>query len=84
MTLTENTILCKAYCISRVEIAALKVAIDALIKKLDKTITITMPPLPNTIASSTAMEEMITQLSHVQPDIQDVLDTVCNPPGKRK
>jgi hypothetical protein len=30
------------------------------------------------------MEEMMMQLSHVQHDIQDVLEAVRNPPGKRK
>jgi hypothetical protein len=30
------------------------------------------------------MEEMTMQLTHVQHDIQDVLEAVRNPPGKRK
>jgi hypothetical protein len=30
------------------------------------------------------MEEMTMQLSHVQHDIQDVLDAIRDPPGKRK
>jgi hypothetical protein len=29
------------------------------------------------------MEEMTTQLSHIQNDIQDILGAVHNPPGKR-
>jgi chromosome segregation ATPase len=81
---TENTALRKAYRASREEIAALKVAIDTLMKRLDENIATTAPPLPDTTTSSTAMEEMTMQLSHVQHDIQDVLDAVRNPPGKRK
>jgi hypothetical protein len=30
------------------------------------------------------MEEMMMQLSHIQHNIQDILEAVCNPPGKRK
>jgi hypothetical protein len=81
---TENTVLHEAYRASREETAALKAAVDTLTKKLDENITITVPPLPETATSSTTMEEMMMELSHVQHDIQDVLDTVCNPPSKRK
>jgi hypothetical protein len=81
---TENTALRKAYRISREETAALKAAVDTLIKKLDKNISMSMPPSLETATSSNAMEEMMMQLSHIQHDIQDVLDTVCNPPSKRK
>jgi nitrogenase molybdenum-iron protein alpha/beta subunit len=81
---TENTALHEAYHISREETAALKAAVDTLMKKLTKNIAITTPPSPDTAASSTAMEEMMMQLSHVQHDIQDVLAAVRNPPGKRK
>jgi hypothetical protein len=81
---TESTVLCKAYHASREEIAALKAAVDNLTKKLDEHITISTPPSPETTTSSTAMEEMMMQLSHVQNDIQDILDAVRNPPGKRK
>jgi regulator of replication initiation timing len=84
MTWTENTALREAYCASREETAALKVAVDTLMKKLDEIITITAPPSPETATSSTTMEEMTMQLSDVQHDIQDVLDAVRNPPGKRK
>jgi hypothetical protein len=80
---TENTALCEAYRISREKTAALKAAVDTLTKKLDENITITTPPSPDTATSSTAMEDMTMQLSHVQHDIQDVLDAICNPPGKR-
>jgi hypothetical protein len=58
--------------------------VDTLTKKLDENIATTAPPSPATTTSSTAMEEMTMQLSHVQHDIQDVLDAVLNPPGKRK
>jgi hypothetical protein len=53
-------------------------------KKLDENIAIYTPPAPETMTTSNAMEEMMMQLSHVQHDIQDVLDAVRNSPGKRK
>jgi hypothetical protein len=81
---TENTALREAYRASREETAALKAAVDTLTKKLDGNIAIPAPPSPATATSSTTMEEMTMQLSHVQNDIQDVLDAVRNPPGKRK
>jgi regulator of replication initiation timing len=83
-TWTRNTALREAYRASREETAALKVAVDTLMKKLDENIGITVPPSPDTVASSTVMEEMTMQLSHVQHDIQDILDAIRNPPGKRK
>jgi hypothetical protein len=83
-TWTENTVLCKAYCACRQETAALKATMDALMKRIDETITTTIPPLLDTITSSTMIEEMTIQLSYVQHDIQDILDAICNPPGKRK
>jgi regulator of replication initiation timing len=81
---TENTALHKAYHTSREETAALKAAVDALRKRIDRTITTTTPPSPATMSSPTTMEEMTMQLSVVQHDIQDVLEAVYNPPGKRK
>jgi hypothetical protein len=81
---TENTALREAYRASREETAALRAAVDALTKKIDETTTTTAPPSPATTTSSTAMEEMTMQLSVVQHDIQDVLEAVRNPPGKRK
>jgi hypothetical protein len=47
-------------------------------------IVIPAPPPPDPVTSPSAMEEMTMQLSHVQHDIQDILDAVRNPPGKRK
>jgi hypothetical protein len=81
---TENTALSEAYRASREETAALRAAVDTLTKKLDENIAISAPPSPATVTTSTTMEEMTMQLSHVKNDIQDVLDAVCNPPGKRK
>jgi regulator of replication initiation timing len=81
---TENTALREAYHTSREETAALNAAMDTLTKKLDENIATTTPPSPETKTSYTAMEEMTMQLSHVQHDIQDILDAVRNPPGKRK
>jgi hypothetical protein len=77
-------VLIEAYHASREEIAAIKAVADTLMKKLDENITTTIPPSPETITSSTMMEEMMMQLSYVQYDIQDFLDTICNPPSKRK
>jgi chromosome segregation ATPase len=81
---TENTALHEAYHPSREETAALKAAVDTLMKKLDKNIATTAPTSPETATSSSAMEELTSQLSHVQHNIQDILDAVRNPPGKRK
>jgi hypothetical protein len=63
---TENTVLCEAYHASREETAALKAAVDTLTKKLDDSIATSAPPSPGTTTSSTAIEEMTMQLSHVQ------------------
>jgi hypothetical protein len=81
---TENTALREAYHASREETAALKAAVDTLTKKLDNSTAISAPPSPGTATSSTAIEEMTMQLSHIQTNIQDVLDAVRNPPSKRK
>jgi hypothetical protein len=74
----------QAYRPSREETAALKPAVDALRKRINETIATTAPPSPDTTTSSTTIEEMTMQLSVVQHDIQDVLEAVRNPPGKRK
>jgi uncharacterized protein YhaN len=84
VVLNQNTTLRAAYDTSREETAALKAAVDALIQKLDQHIAIPAPPSPDLTASSTTMEEITLQLSVVQHDIQDILDAVRNPPGKRK
>jgi hypothetical protein len=82
--LNQNTALRTDYDASKEETATLKAAVDALTQKGDQHITTLAPPSPDLTASSTTMEEMTMQLSIVQHDIQDVLDAVCNPPGKRK
>jgi hypothetical protein len=74
----------EAYYISRDETVALKAAVDTLMKRIDETITTATPPSLDTRTSSTIMEEMTMQLSAMQHNIQDVLEAVCNPPGKRK
>jgi hypothetical protein len=81
---TENTALCEAYPASREETVALTAAVDALMKRIDETITTTAPPSLATMSSPTTMEEMTMQVSVVQHDIQDILEAVCKPPGKRK
>jgi predicted nuclease with TOPRIM domain len=84
MTWTENTALCEAYRTSREETAMLKAAMDTLMKKLKENIAISTPPSLETITTPSIVEEMIMQLSYVQHNIQDILDTVHNPPSKRK
>jgi regulator of replication initiation timing len=80
----EEVALRKAYHQSTAETAALKATVDTLTKQLDERIVFPALPLPDPATSPSAMEEMTMQLSHVQHDIQDVLDAVRNPPGKRK
>jgi regulator of replication initiation timing len=80
----EEVALRKAYHQSTAETAALKATVDTLTKQLDENTVFPAPPLPDPTTSPSAMEEMTTQLSHVQHDIQDVLEAVRNPPGKRK
>jgi hypothetical protein len=82
--LNDNTELRAAYDASRIETAALKAAVDTLKQKLDEQTATPAPPSPDLMASSTTMEEMMMQLSVVHHDIQDVLEAVRNPPGKRK
>jgi hypothetical protein len=80
----EEVALHKAYSQSTAETAALKATIATLTKQLDEHIIFPALPLPDPTTSPSAMEEMTIQLSHIQHDIQDVLDAVRNPPGKRK
>jgi hypothetical protein len=80
----ENTVLCVAYDAFKQESVAQKAAVDTLSRKIDEQTAIPAPPSPDLTASSTTMEEMTMQLSVVQHDIQDVLEAVHNPPGKRK
>jgi regulator of replication initiation timing len=80
----EEVALRKAYSQSIAETAALKATIDTLTKQLDEHIVFPAPALPDPTASSTTMEEMTMQLSVVQNDIQDVLEAIRNPRGKRK
>jgi hypothetical protein len=84
VVLNDNTELCTAYDASRAETAALKATVDTLTQKCNEQIATPAPPSPNLTASSTTMEEMTMQLSIIQHDIQDVLEVVHNPPGKRK
>jgi hypothetical protein len=84
VVLNDNTELRTAYDASWVETAALKTAVETLTQIFDEQIAILAPPLPDLTASSTMMEEMMMQLSVIKHDIQDVLEAVRNPPGKRK
>jgi regulator of replication initiation timing len=80
----EEVALRKAYGQSIAETAALTATVETLTKQLDEHIIFPALPLLDPTASSTTMEEMTMQLSVVQNDIQDVLEAVRNPPGKRK
>jgi regulator of replication initiation timing len=80
----EEVALRKAYRQSTAETAALKATVDTLTKQLDEHIVFPDLPLPDPATSPSAMEEMTMQLSHIQHDIQDVLEAIRNPPGKRK
>jgi hypothetical protein len=80
----EEVALHKAYRQSTAKTAALKATVDTLMKQLDGHIVFLVLPLPDPTTSSTTMEEMTMQLSDIQNVIQDVLEAVCNPPGKRK
>jgi hypothetical protein len=80
----ENTVLRAAYDASKQPTAALKAAVDTLSRNIDEQIAIPAPSLPDLSGSPTIMEEMTMQLSAIQHDIQDVLEAVRNPPGKRK
>jgi regulator of replication initiation timing len=80
----EEVALCKAYRQSTTETAALKATIDTLTKQLDEHIIFPALPLLDPMTSPSAMEKMMMQLSHVQHDIQDILEAICNPPSKRK
>jgi hypothetical protein len=80
----EEVALRKAYHQSTAETAALKATVNTLTKQLDEHIVFPTLPVPDPTAFSTTMEEMTMQLSVVQNDIQDVLEAIHNPPGKRK
>jgi hypothetical protein len=80
----EEVALCKAYHQSTAETAALKATVDTLTKQHDEYIVFLALPLPDPATSPSAMEEMMVELSHVQHDIQDVLEAIRNPPGKRR
>jgi TFIIF-interacting CTD phosphatase-like protein len=80
----ENTVLRVAYDASKQESAALKATVDTLSRTFDEQIAIPAPPSPDLTASSTTMQEMTMQLSVIQDDIQDVLEAIHNPPGKKK
>jgi hypothetical protein len=84
MIALEEVALCKAYHQSTAETAALKATVDTLTKQLDKHIIFPALPLPDLVTSPLAMEKMTIQLSHVQHNIQDILEAIRNPPSKRK
>jgi hypothetical protein len=80
----EEVALCKAYRQSTARTVALEAIVDTLMKQLDTYIVFLALPLLDPMTSPSAMEEMTMQLSHIQHDIQDILEAICNPPSKRK
>ncbi|KAI5808457.1 hypothetical protein BZA77DRAFT_362210 [Pyronema omphalodes] len=80
----ENTALKAAYASTKAQVADLTAAVNGLMREIKDQHINSVPPSPTTTTSSAAMEEMTMQLSVVHNDIQDVLDAVRNPPGKRK
>jgi cobalamin biosynthesis Co2+ chelatase CbiK len=80
----EEVALCKAYCQSTAETAALKATVDTLTKQFNERIVFLALPLLDMATSPSAMEDIMIQLSHVQHDIQDMLAAIHNPPSKRK
>jgi hypothetical protein len=67
------------------ENTVLKTAIEDLTQQIMNQTVMPSPPSPTTdITTSSTMEEMTLQILDVQRDIQDMLDAVGNPTGKRK
>jgi small-conductance mechanosensitive channel len=79
-----NNELLEAYRASREENTLLKAAIEELTSKIMEQTSTPTPPSPDIAHNPSAREEMSLQLFDVQRDIQDVLEAVCNPAGKRK
>jgi hypothetical protein len=80
-----NKALLEAQHASRAETTLLRAEIETLTRKLEDYTMTPPPPSPAIPTSSpSAMEEMSLQLYGVQQGIEDVLDAVHNPVGKRK
>jgi hypothetical protein len=79
-----NDELLEAYHVSREENTLQKAAIEELMRTIMEQ-TSPATPLSLDIANNpSARQEMSLQLYDVQRDIQDMLEVVCNPAGKRK
>jgi hypothetical protein len=65
----EEVALYKAYHKSIAETAALTATVDTLTKQLDDGIVFLTLPMPDPIASTTVIEEIMMQLSVVKNDI---------------
>jgi hypothetical protein len=84
VTKRVNNELLEAYRASREENTLLKATIEELMRKImEQTLTPT-PLSPDIAHNHSAGEEMSLQLFDIQRDIQDVLEAVRNPTGKRK
>jgi hypothetical protein len=79
-----NNELLEAYRASREENTLLKAAIEELIRMIMEQTSPPTPPSPDIPNNLSTGEEMSLQLFHVQRDIQDMLEAVRNPTGKRK
>jgi hypothetical protein len=79
-----NNELLEAYRASRKENTLLKAAVEELLRKVMEQTSLPTPPSPDIANNTSTGEEMSLQLFDVQRDIQDVLEAVRNPAGKRK
>jgi hypothetical protein len=79
-----NNELLEAKRASREENTLLKAAIEELTRKITEQSSPPTPPCPEIANNPCAGQEMSLQLFDIQRDIQDVLEVVRNPRGKRK
>jgi hypothetical protein len=79
-----NNELLEAYHASCEENALLKAAIEELTRKIMEQTSAPTSPSPDIANNPSTGEEMSLQLFDLQRDIQDVLEAVRNPAGKRK
>jgi hypothetical protein len=79
-----NNKLLEAYGISYEEYTLLKAVIEELMRMIMEQTLPPTPPSPDITNNPSAGEEMSLQLFNVQRNIQDMLEVVHNPMGKRK
>jgi hypothetical protein len=84
MTRRINNELLEAYRVSCEENTLLKAAVEELTRKITEQASPPTPPSLDIANDSSTGEEISLQLLDIQRDIQDVLEAVRNPAGKRK